>query len=482
MNPPPKAVEISPATDTKEAEISNQEEITAWWDLNTKALGNLRLRLHHTIQYNQRDCKTAAQLWETLEVSYGKPGMASIYLELKAAFNTPIPENSDPLLALEKITSHFGKLSEARSAVMLSTHLQALIVMAKLPPTFDSLAQIMCQTDKITNLDLDKVKRAIIVAWDQRNNGGGRAACPQKNANAISGVQCGPRDTPFNQQQQYNSRSGRGGRRPRERQGGQNKRGQQQQQQQQQQGNQADSNVTSSSRLPPPPLSPLSHFSFGEIASPAILPPPTSKYPTFNNALELTRKLGIHPSIETLKTLENVEGKGKERELEVRLDPHTCKHDLPRGKVQGQTPHTKRQWIVDPNKEVPLEWDEDAGALEWDEQEDVDNPMGLDITAEDLCTAEGMLESGIMVRVETNSKHVQNTDDSFAVTRPSDLGVLVTNNKISCSPLHDELSENEAIWMLDSGTSWHFTYDTNNFIELEAITPLPYTLLTGRLR
>ena len=158
--------------------------------------------------------------------------MASIYLELKVAFDTPIPANSDPSLALEKITSHFGKLSEAGSVVTLSTHLQALIVMAKLPPTFESLAQIMCQTDKITNLDLEKVKRAIIVAWDQRNNSGGQAPRPQKNANAISGVQRGPRDTPFNQQQQYDSHGGRGGCRPRGRRGGQNKCSQQQQQQQ----------------------------------------------------------------------------------------------------------------------------------------------------------------------------------------------------------------------------------------------------------
>ena len=79
-------------------------------------------------------------MWETLEANYGKPGMASIYLELKSAFNTPISANSDPSLALEKITSHFGKLAEAGSTVMLSSHLQALIIMAKLPPTYDSLA------------------------------------------------------------------------------------------------------------------------------------------------------------------------------------------------------------------------------------------------------------------------------------------------------------------------------------------------------
>ena len=123
MNPPPKAIykkaegtsellteeeEMRRAQDS--SKVSNQQDILDWWDLNAKALGNLRLRLHHTIQYNQRDATTAAQLWETLEEKYGKPGMASIYLELKSAFDTPIPANSYPSLALEKITSHFGKL------------------------------------------------------------------------------------------------------------------------------------------------------------------------------------------------------------------------------------------------------------------------------------------------------------------------------------------------------------------------------------
>ena len=144
MNPPPKAVEESPATDRKEAVITNQQDISDWWDLNAKALGNLHLCLHHTIQYNQCNCTTAAQLWETLEIKYSKPRMASIYLELKSAFNMPIPANSDPSLALEKITSHFRKLEEAGSAVILSPHLQALIIMAKLPSAYDSLAQIMC--------------------------------------------------------------------------------------------------------------------------------------------------------------------------------------------------------------------------------------------------------------------------------------------------------------------------------------------------
>ena len=161
-----KAVEKAPAEEGKVAAVTNKQDILDWWDLNA-------ICLHHTIQYNQHNLTTAAGLWETLELKYGKQGMASIYLELKSAFDTPIPANSGPSLALEKITPHSGKLQEAGEVVSLSSHLQALIIMAKLPPAYDSLAQIMCQTDKITDLNLEKVIRAIGISWDQRNNGAG---------------------------------------------------------------------------------------------------------------------------------------------------------------------------------------------------------------------------------------------------------------------------------------------------------------------
>ena len=73
VNPPPKAIykkadgsselltneeELKKAMTT--GDVTNQQDILDWWDLNAKALGNIHLRLHHTIQYNQRDAITAA--------------------------------------------------------------------------------------------------------------------------------------------------------------------------------------------------------------------------------------------------------------------------------------------------------------------------------------------------------------------------------------------------------------------------------------
>ena len=111
-------------------------------------------------------------------------------------------------------------MAEAGTKVTVPDELQALIILAKIPSSMSMLTQMVSQQDKINDLKLENVRRSIILSWEQTSR-----QRPQRNANAISGVQCGPRDTPFNQQQQYDSRGGRGGHRPRGQGGGQNKRG-----------------------------------------------------------------------------------------------------------------------------------------------------------------------------------------------------------------------------------------------------------------
>jgi hypothetical protein len=52
--------------------------------MNAKALGSIRLHLHHSIQYKHKDISTAKELWADLAAKYGKPGLSSVYVELKA--------------------------------------------------------------------------------------------------------------------------------------------------------------------------------------------------------------------------------------------------------------------------------------------------------------------------------------------------------------------------------------------------------------
>ena len=147
----PKPVAVTATSDGNEAAIEE------WHETNGKAVGNIRLRLHHSIQYKFREHGDAGVLWNTLQEAYGQPGVVSIYLEFKAAFETIIPDNADPSLALDKIASHFGRLAD--SGVVLDEHFQCMIVMAKIPPSMEMLAQTMCQTDDFKKWKMETFRK-----------------------------------------------------------------------------------------------------------------------------------------------------------------------------------------------------------------------------------------------------------------------------------------------------------------------------------
>src|ERR1700679_3712516 len=50
----------------EEKVVTNQDKIDAWEDLNMKAVGNIRLRLHYNIQYKYREKTLASELWNEL--------------------------------------------------------------------------------------------------------------------------------------------------------------------------------------------------------------------------------------------------------------------------------------------------------------------------------------------------------------------------------------------------------------------------------
>ena len=58
-------------------------------------------------------------------------------------------------------------MAEAGTKVFIPDELQALIILAKLPSSMTMLTQMVSQQDKIEDLKLDKVRRSIILSWEQ---------------------------------------------------------------------------------------------------------------------------------------------------------------------------------------------------------------------------------------------------------------------------------------------------------------------------
>jgi len=165
---------------------------------NLRALGNIRLRLHHSIAYKFKDEKSAGELWRSLKTSYGKTGISAIYSEFKQAMDLKIPDSADPSLQIDRFTAHFGRLSKQQ--VEIDDHIQAMILLAKLPPSMDFLAHFICQEAEIMDLKVSKIRKSMLLNWEQRS--GGKQPRPQQNAQKISAVKRGPNEPPFQQQQQ----------------------------------------------------------------------------------------------------------------------------------------------------------------------------------------------------------------------------------------------------------------------------------------
>jgi hypothetical protein len=114
-----------------------------WEEQNSKAVGCIRLRLHHSIAYKFNTKDMAGELWDAVKEEYGAPGTTAVYLEFKNVLDMPFPPNVDPSVILDKMGVHFGRMEESK--VPIPEYLKCMIVMSKIPSSMDTVAQMLAQ-------------------------------------------------------------------------------------------------------------------------------------------------------------------------------------------------------------------------------------------------------------------------------------------------------------------------------------------------
>ena len=176
------------------------------WDENTeRVLGNITLCLASSIQVAISELTTVKEVWDHLKKNFGTPSIGSAYAELSQLLTTHIPAGSHPAPAIMKLLSHFMYLKDA--GFEFPAPVQAMIILCKLPPTMEVVAQILSQTslDEIKNLKHDGIIKVATLSFEQK----GASSCtggkgPQ--ANKLSTVKRKPTDPKFAQQQQQPQR------------------------------------------------------------------------------------------------------------------------------------------------------------------------------------------------------------------------------------------------------------------------------------
>ncbi|KAF9225540.1 hypothetical protein BS17DRAFT_652485, partial [Gyrodon lividus] len=111
-----------------------------WNHHNTQAIGNLCLCLAPNILAKVLSKTTASSIWSSLKEEYGTPGVAATYVEFKAMLDTLIPLHEHPTPAFSKINAHFARLADTDFEI--SPKVQAMILLAKLPSSVDTIAHL----------------------------------------------------------------------------------------------------------------------------------------------------------------------------------------------------------------------------------------------------------------------------------------------------------------------------------------------------
>jgi len=197
---------------TSSSRTETDKAVTAPYDeLCEKALGNIRLRLHHTIGYQFNEVDDPSELWETLKAKYGVPGMLKAFVEFKGMMETVIPNGSDPYPALDKILAHHICLKEISWEV--PDKVLAMMMLAKAPPSMESIVQLLSQAASWNHEDLkiQEVVKAMSLSWETHGHSG--IGCSnQQRANKLSAVRPAGQPPQFNAQQQRGDGQGwRGG-------------------------------------------------------------------------------------------------------------------------------------------------------------------------------------------------------------------------------------------------------------------------------
>jgi len=447
------------------------------WDNNTeRALGNITLRLAPSIQVAIADLTTVKEVWDYLKKSFGAPSIGSAYAELSKLLSTTIPTGSHPAPAITKMLSHFTYLKD--TGFNFPAPVQTMIILCKLPPTMEVVAQILSQMspNEIKNLKPEGIVKAATLSFKQKGATCGGGKGPQ--ANKLSTVKHKPADPKFAQQQQQQPQ-----RQQQQQQGGSNGSVSRNAPAQGQGGCTCQSGKKACACRENAQQAAFATYVHYDGPEPTVDPhalahtPGATNFgpPTSDNtikAFDLAHRLGVEPSCQTIHTLNQVVSMASANLDQPEAGPSSLKR-----------PCLEEHITMYEEDAISLGDDEPIAHEPFadDEFDEIDT-MVLDHynTTSMAMDAEASLfrqvpSARVLIDTDTLPLHVRYTPALYIASSHYNMSCHISSKAYTCScsnnaccagckgKMADDSELSGAFWLLDSGASHHFTGDIGNF-------------------
>jgi len=363
--------------------------------------------------------------------------------------------------------------------------MQTMIILCKLPPTMEVVAQILSQTspDKIKNLKPEGIMKAAMLSFKQKGTTHSNGKSPQ--ANKLSAVKRKLADPKFSQQQQQQGRSNGGvsGNAPAQGQGGCTHHGSKKARACRKNAQQAAFATYVHYDGPEPTIDPraLAHT------------PSAAHYgpPAFDNtikAFNLAHHLGVEPSCQTIRTLDHIVSTASASLDQPKAGPSSLKH-----------PRLEERITMYEEDAISLGDDEPIAHEPFtDDEFDEINTMVLDcynVTSMAM-DAEASLfrqvpSAHVLIDTDTLPLHVCYTPALYIASSQYNMSCHISRRAYICScsnnahcagckgKMVDDSELSGAFWLLDSGASRHFTGDIGDFASYNALKRAHYAKMAN---
>ena len=193
---------------TKPTTTSNHNVVSGyikWQESNGKLTGPILQTLSEALFKKYKTHTAYANLIKAIQDNYVKPTIATVFANFKAILETSLPNSGNPKPSIQQLESLFAQVKNVSYPV--TDNIQALLLLAKIPPSLNTITQIIAQTKdssgKLKAPTFDEIRATINTAWTTTSLGGKGKQQEGQQANKIRTVKCKAlQDPKFQQQQQ----------------------------------------------------------------------------------------------------------------------------------------------------------------------------------------------------------------------------------------------------------------------------------------
>ena len=176
----------------------------AWSKDDEKALGSILLRTNNAIKEDVTSKDLASEAWDYLANCYSQASPSLILQDFKEAMSIRIKADQNPSIPLDRLSAAFQRLTNAK--IHIPSQIQAIIALSALPQKWEVLVPVIIQTVNMDDLNLGEVREAVVAQWQTENartaNNGNKKDKKQHNANKLSNVKHKRGDPSFSNQRQ----------------------------------------------------------------------------------------------------------------------------------------------------------------------------------------------------------------------------------------------------------------------------------------